>query len=81
MEEKIRSGGEDSFVNENVDQNLDDSFVDNSIEDADEFESNMDSQFFRLKRLSCFAHNLMLAVKDVSYELVAYIMIFRKQFT
>lgn len=55
----------------NADRNLEDTFeVDDEVEDSaiEEFELaelNMDSYFYRNKRISCFAHNLMLAVSKV----------------
>lgn len=52
------------------DPNLDASFLEDStgdeITEYDEDESGLDNIFYRQKRLSCFAHNLMLAVKAVS---------------
>lgn len=58
-----------NFDSPAVDPNLDDSFiedvVDEEIADFDRNEDDLDNIFYRLKRLSCFAHNLMLAAKTV----------------
>lgn len=55
----------------NADPNLDDSFVmdDSDQTEEDEFERSemdIDAQFLRKQRISCFAHNMMLAVKKVT---------------
>lgn len=57
----------------NFDQNLDDSFIE-SVQDEDDTELEQSAQmdeevgvyFYRHKRVSCFAHNLMLVVRKVS---------------
>lgn len=55
------------------DPNLEESFLedDNAVDleeiEFDQAERDLDVKFYRLKRLSCFAHNLMLAVKTVSF--------------
>lgn len=49
------------------DPNLDDSFIEENLETMayDQTESDLDMYFYRRQRISCFAHNMMLAVKTV----------------
>jgi len=52
-----------------IERNLDDSFIDDEatedIHQFDELERELDVHFHRQKRISCFAYNVMLAVKKV----------------
>jgi hypothetical protein len=48
-----------------IDPRLDESFTEGDDSEFDQNEVELDIYFFRKKRLSCFAHNLMLAAKKV----------------
>ena len=56
-----------------IEPNLDESFVEDDDLVFDRNESSLDSYFYRKKRLSCFVHNLMLAVKKVGWLAVGHV--------
>lgn len=49
------------------DPNLEESFIDDDIETMayEQAEADLDIYFYRHQRISCFAHDMMLAVKTV----------------